>query len=298
MTCQRCNGPMIEACDGRGYVFTDLKNEKTKDCPRLYAIRLAEHLGPMMTQIRHFSNSPLCIMGPKGQPPIADLTKTNLFIKQCQWTTFLPHFKWALVCKGLDFKYRLVEDRRLLDVWLGSEDFRSKPASKRNVVETCNSLTDLIGPEYDLVVIRLGFLGYKNKAAPGVLHEALKLRQSLNKPVWLIEESEWDLTRDENVDYFLKKHFQTIELPVADPGPGYKPVDSGIETSTDVDDATIETLLDQQVEQRFEPSVLEDASVDEESEEPDLDLDLALPGRGSSKFKGSNWRKKSGGGPV
>jgi hypothetical protein len=74
-------------------------------------------------------------------------------------------------------------------------------------------LSDFIGNDYDLIVIRLGFLGYKNVAMSGALKESLLIRQAINKPTWIIEEPNnpfqqghfsWSQDLSEYINYYFK----------------------------------------------------------------------------------------------
>jgi hypothetical protein len=131
--------------------------------------------------------SPLYQAGSRGEPAQLDRTKENLFLKTF-WIDLLPHLKWALVCKGPLFRYRIITDEKLKTVFVGAESYIQRPRNKRDDITTFNSLGDLLGADYDLVLIRLGFLGRPNKAIAGALKEALMLRESVLKPTWLIEE--------------------------------------------------------------------------------------------------------------
>jgi hypothetical protein len=132
--------------------------------------------------------SPLYIDGEKrDDPPVVDRTSKNLII-QGNWYDIASHIKWALIAKGLKFFSKTVTDEKLKNVWLGNEKYNSRPKKNRDDDSTYNSLSDLIGENYHLLIIRLGHLGYKNIAMPGILKEALMLRQVARVPTWLIVE--------------------------------------------------------------------------------------------------------------
>lgn len=105
------------------------------------------------------------------------------------------HSTWAdmrAIIKILMIKHpnkfiRVTSDREIRDVFVGS-----KSASARISMEAegpiYNNLQDLMdGP--DLIVLRLGELAYKNKAAPGALEEAMMFRvyREMN-PTWVVSD--------------------------------------------------------------------------------------------------------------
>jgi len=105
------------------------------------------------------------------------------------------HSTWAdmrAMIKILMIKYpnkfiRITSDREIRDVFVGS-----KSASARISMDAegpiYNNLQDLMdGP--NLLIIRLGELSYKNKAAPGALEEAMMFRvyREMN-PTWIVSD--------------------------------------------------------------------------------------------------------------
>src|SRR5574343_414299 len=166
-------------CNGSGWIPVD--DTSRRKCICAYAKELKAHLGTDIALAPTLAQSPLFVPG--GE----DLTVEDLFIK-IDWATLLPHLQWALTFKTPAFKFCSdVTDVRLLEVYLGKESYGARAKSVRDDVSTYNSLADIVGGQFDLVIIRLGKLGYPNKAMPGILKEALLLREALGKATWLVE---------------------------------------------------------------------------------------------------------------
>lgn len=170
--------PVCEKCGDTGKIPIDDMN--VKQCVCAYARALKAHLGPEIAGATLLDRSPF--FDPDGE----DYTTKNLFIK-AYWTDLLPHLKWALGCKGPMFRFRVLTDERLKTIYVGAESYLSRARSKRDDLVTYNSLNDLVGEDLELIIIRLGHLGHKNIAMPGVLKESLMLREVALKPTWLIE---------------------------------------------------------------------------------------------------------------
>jgi hypothetical protein len=117
-----------------------------------------------------------------------DRTEENLLIKG-SWSVVCQHLHWALSGKrrfSEHFDYKIVTDEKILSVWLGSESYKQRASDVRDEVETFNNLADLMEAPH-LVLVRLGQLGYQNRAAAGALKQALGIREVSFKPTWLIE---------------------------------------------------------------------------------------------------------------
>jgi len=69
-------------------------------------------------------------------------------------------------------------------------------------------------PSIQLVILRLGYIGHPNKAAAGALKEALMIRETADKAVWVVEDPDrsWTHSRDINVEYYLNERFETVHL--------------------------------------------------------------------------------------
>jgi hypothetical protein len=274
-----------DQCNHTGFLPVPGDDSRVQQCICSYARALKAHLGPEIAAAPIILKSPLYVAGGKGEPAKIDRTQDNLFIK-VYWSDLLPHLKWALTCKGPMFRYRIVTDERLKTVYLGSEDYRARAKSKRDDITTFNSVGDLIGPEYDMVIVRLGFLGYKNVAMPGILKEALMLRESALKPTWLIEEPAsiygfGHFSYSEDTAAYIDRLFEVINLVDEKRTPE---APRGVEP---VEDVTMED--DEPRPQIVQPPQPRFTS-------PKIDpVEFAVP-EGSGRKSG--WKKKGGGGPV
>lgn len=229
--------PPCAKCGGTGVLPVD--DITIRQCVCAYARMMAHHLGPELAKAPKPDKHVLFQRGEPGEPPKVDKTTQNLFIKG-KWTALLPHFKHALVCKGPAFRFRIVTDEQLKTVYVGAQSYGSRPKSKRDDMETYNSIADFVGPDLDLVILRLGFLGHKNVAMPGVLKEAIMLRDVHGKATWLIEEptsifGPGHLSYNEDVSDYIYEHFEIVnflqptptteERPVCRPTPTFEASD-------------------------------------------------------------------------
>jgi len=206
--CLRCNGAGVLPVEG--------DDSTVQQCICSYSRALKIHLGAEIATAPLIQKSPLYVAGLPGEVPKVDRTGENLFIKG-YWRDLLSHLKWTLGCKGPMFRFRLVTDEKLKIVWLGQESYAARAKSKRDEVVTYNSLNDLVGSDLDLVIIRLGFLGHKNVAMPGVLKEALMIREFACKPTWLVEVptsifGHGHFSYSEEVADYIDDHFEIVNL--------------------------------------------------------------------------------------
>ncbi len=173
-------------CKGTGKVVVDEFTHQM--CLCLYNRKMSQHLGPELVRAPTVKDSQLYnTTTVKGEEVLVDRTKENLFIKTW-WDDLRGHLKWALYCKGLHFSFQVLTDERIRNVYVGNEQYTHRTRKSRDDFEANNSLHDLLGEETDLVILRLGFLGYRNIAMPGALLEALRIREVSLKPTWVIEE--------------------------------------------------------------------------------------------------------------
>lgn len=202
---------ICEQCHGSGWLL-----ENKRMCPNFFSKQIKRHLGPELAKVKGVLTSPLY-----DRKAGVDLTGKNIRIQGCPWRNLLPHLRWALTCKGLTFSHRVYDDERIKNVFVGAEDFRARPASIRHSIPTFNSVDDLMSTSFDLVIIKLGYLGYKNQAAAGALKEALLFREKNDKPTWIVEEPnrDWTHSCDGDVAFYIDDNFNTISIkPTADPG--------------------------------------------------------------------------------
>jgi hypothetical protein len=173
-------------CKGEGLLRVD--DLTTRMCLCAYARALAAHLGPEISKATSLKVSPFYVRSEfPGAPPLRDLTEENMFFRGT-WDQLLPHFKYVLCLKGLDYRFKIVTDERLKSVFVGDTGYKARRGKTDNE-EPINGLADLVN-DARLLIIRLGFLGYKNVAMSGLLKEALMLREVARKPTWLVENPE------------------------------------------------------------------------------------------------------------
>lgn len=218
MTCKICNG--------LGKIPVD--DLTVKECICSFARSLRQYLGPEIASAADIEESPLY-----GQAD--DLSKHNLFVKSW-WQDFLPHFKYFLMHKsleplGLQFKFNIITDEWLRTVYLGAESHIAR-ARARSDEAPLNSLHDVMDEKYHLVVVRLGFLCYKNVAMPSILKEALMIRETQNLATWIVEtpNSVWGpghRSYDTDVGEYVHRNF----TPIAFEGTKRDVPAQGIETT-------------------------------------------------------------------
>ena len=231
------------------------------------------------------TESPLYTPGKsRGEPALINRTKQNLFIKGVTLGGLLPHLRLVFAC--LPLKYKIVDDSRIRDVFVGGESYNSKTKSLRDQKESHNVIADLVGRDFDLVVICLGKLGYKNIAAAGVLREALMVREGLRKPTWLFEDSDptvrWEHSRDLDVETYIESRFTDVVLT---PGGPEAEVENHMTVDGDDRQAPTEHYEQVPLEERGAASLTEEL--------PDDGGDFSMLGGGDSKSKKKTWPKKS-----
>jgi hypothetical protein len=115
--------------------------------------------------------------------PFMEAKGENLHITG-EWPDVLPHLRFALkmnlILSGFAFSFRMITDEDLRTAFLAG-------GSKYDEREEEDRMADLVGSQIDLVIIRLGFLGYKNAAMPGILLTSLRAREASLRPTWLID---------------------------------------------------------------------------------------------------------------
>lgn len=289
---------VCQTCGGTGKIVIDEFTHRMCTC--LYVRKMRAHLGPDLITAKPVFDGPLFqqVYDPEqGNLPTVDLTPKNLFIKSW-WNDLRGHLKWAFFCKGPLYYFHIVTDERIRNVFVGNEQYTTKSRKTRDDVQSNNSLHDLIGETYDLVVIRLGFLGYKNVAMAGALLEALRIREAMVKPTWIIEEPNsvfgpGHFSFSEELAEYITHRYEVVDL-VVDKDRKAEP--RGVE-GVSMDDEPGMVLEDdrpkpvepvQQPQERFRA---------EPKAEGGLDLDGAVWGNSGSK-KRFGKKRSGGGGPV
>lgn len=279
--------PVCSICNGAEVVYVNDTDVDTCRC--LKARLVKQHLGPEIASAPTILQSPLLQV--TEDVVVQDRTQENLFIK-APWVDVLPHLKWVLYAKGTRFRFRIITDEKIKTVFVGAESYMSRPKGKRDDVIPINSLGDLVGSDYDLVIIRLGFLGHKNVAAPGAFKEALMIREVACKPTWIVETPTNIFgygcpTYSEDVADYIERHFEVLNLTCTNrPAPVLLPPEYDDAVSGTEDPSEMAPLPTGVTQPRFHspPSSVTD------------DIMSHMMGGGSKK---KGWKKSGGGGgPV
>lgn len=80
----------------------------------------------------------------------------------------------------------ITSDREIKEVFVGNK--ARTDGETEYLTARYNSIEDLVDPA-DLCVIKLNELGYKNKAAPGALEEAINYRMDRDKTTWIFNDA-------------------------------------------------------------------------------------------------------------
>ena len=299
---------ICQTCKGAGFLYHE-ETDVSELCNCKIAEMMVTHLGKNIARAPTILESPLFKLPAKsGDPFVLDRTKDNLLIR-CVWTDLLSHLKLCLWAKGLNFRFHIVTDERIKNVWLGNEAYKSRSKVSRDEIVTRNSISDLVGGDYSFVIIRLGFNGYKNAAAPGVVKEALMMRDAAQKSTWLIEEplsspfQYGNFTWSEDLQAYIDQNFTTIDMlqpndTRSHEQRGFKGAEEVVGGVEDVSMSRPQPRATRPREQAQEPR----PAFRNESATP---TSFDLPGDDQPKWgKKSAWKKKGGfggsneGGPV
>jgi hypothetical protein len=219
--CTRCGFKPFTGCVN-GDVITDMKANKATMCSHL-KVRLAQdnlknRLPPEIYGCTAVKSSPLFVPSKvRGEPAIINRTKQNLHIRGLTWFALIPHLKYVFMAMP-NLRFKIVNDQRIKEVFVGSESYKSLPLAQRDAGtrEINNGIGDIVGGSFDLVIIQLGLLGYKNIAAAGVLKEALMMRVTQSKPTWLFETADrgvvWQHSRDPETEAYVEDHFEDFPM--------------------------------------------------------------------------------------
>jgi hypothetical protein len=113
--------------------------------------------------------------------PIVRQPRENLFIT-ASWGDMQAVIKIMMMI-GTNGHIKVIDEQELIAAYVGSMGKAAKSADYVGVIY--NNISDLVSPP-DLAIIRLGTLSNKNKAAAGVLIDAVNTRIDYGKPTWLL----------------------------------------------------------------------------------------------------------------
>jgi len=306
--CPRCGKAPIEGCRGKGFILKEsATGETSRTCPNILIGRfyakwqrtLGQDAQPMIDipPDKRYRESPLYV---KGE---IDLTRNNLLITGCAWIRFLNHLRWVLLVKGLDFHARTTTDARIQNVFVGAEATKGSPDNKHEFLTTNRSLYDHAAPP-DLLIIRLGVLSYRYKSAPGALLDTLRIRESLHRPVWLVEipgrPFEDCASHDGDVEVEISR-FPRLELGADDHDPSALDMTEGEDLLGELGEPEpIDEPVDEpmgRVEEGVEEDEEDEDEDDKEEDEEDLcGEDSPIGGPSNPWARGRGYPKKRGGG--
>jgi len=175
---------------------------------------IRSRMTPEMLKVPHVTESPLYTPRKKDETtPSVNRLGDNLFIRGITRRGLLAHLKLMVMCQPL--KFSLIDDAFILEVSLGKQQYNNRPKDLRESIRTYNSINDLIGSEFDLVIITVGIQSYKNVSSASQFLETLKKRRDVyDKATWILEPpgSNWHLSRNDDVDKYLEAHFELVEM--------------------------------------------------------------------------------------
>ena len=278
---------------------------------------------PLWTYGDKIAETPLYKPGGVGKPPEIDRTDERLYLSGSEWAIY-AHLRRALGSKLLDtdcqFRLKIVTDQRLKDVYVGNESYEKRSKKDRDDRVVTNSFADLIGVEFDLVIIRLGFLKGKNVAAANLLQEALCLRDASFKPTWIAEEDGRPFVDgypaySPVIKQYIEQRFEWVRLEeTAEVGEASRPVEAPLLTAEQISEMGLDDTAASEPEQpqgapmgrplaRTQPLVAKPVYVppyEPKREEPPPVTgtnDMGALGGGKKREK-YGYEKKKGGGPL
>jgi hypothetical protein len=176
--CPSCGAPRKRMlCDGSGATLVQkplweghpVLYDVQEICPYRVAVKVRQGMDPSIRAVPPYAGTPT---------PLIDEPNPFLFFN-CSWRTLARNVQSFILNQPdpMNFVCRITSDREILEVRLGNQ-------TEEDQKDTRISLSAFMRPPH-LVVIRLGELGYPNKAAGGYLYEAVIARVRDNKPTWL-----------------------------------------------------------------------------------------------------------------
>lgn len=181
--------PNCPHCEGSGHIFVDSLTARRCSC--LLRDLYARKMGFMIWNAATIQKSPLTNKLRDNVLVVADDEDMN------------PHLKLSFVHMGLNANWVYIDDSNVLQAWLGA-----------NNSAQAENLQDLIS--YPFLVLRLGTVGYPNKALPGVICELLMGRVLAGRPSWVVTPRELraETCREysDELMYLLGRYFERVKL--------------------------------------------------------------------------------------
>jgi hypothetical protein len=113
--------------------------------------------------------------------PMVKSPRANLFV-EASWSDMRAVVQ-VLMLTGTNGHISIMDEQELLAAYVGSMAKASKSSDYTGLIY--NNISELVSPP-SLAIVRLNTLSNRNKAAPGVLIEAVKTRVDYGKPTWLL----------------------------------------------------------------------------------------------------------------
>lgn len=159
-------------------------------------------------QFRSWVGKPIYEAEIVEESPLTELIDEDIFISASH-REFLAHIRYVLERQPFTFFWKAVSDAELRDIFVGNDE---KVTAISNIVRN---------PE--LMIIRLGVLSYKNVAMPGLILEALRIRQMEGKPSWVVNPKDkpfnsGHLAWSGELEYFLGENFKEIAVSTKSSG--------------------------------------------------------------------------------
>lgn len=151
-----------------------MKDEKTFECQCSMLRRLASS---MPVRIRSATVTKEHVL----HPIVAKINK-HLFISAA--LADIEAIIKVIIYKNPNLFIRITDDIEIRDVGVGSTSRKSRGDGAEVVY---NSLHEFVEPP-NLLILKLGRLKYKNKAAPGLLEEAITIRVDQNRWTWIFSD--------------------------------------------------------------------------------------------------------------
>lgn len=197
-----------DACGGTGYLPVSEEDEEFESLKEMYGTDMIAGMAKercdclLEVQFKQWVGGAIYNADEREESFLLDRLEDNLFIRASH-QNFLSHWKHTLQQQEFTFFWRLVTDSKIRDIFVGND-------------EKFHALSSLVhNPE--LLVIRMGVLSYKNVAMPGLILEALKIRQFEDKPTWVVNDPDnpfqkGHLAWSGELEYFLEQNFETVVL--------------------------------------------------------------------------------------
>lgn len=190
-------------CNGAGYVPVPSDPTSRKRCRCTTEDLYRAKLGRDIVDAPKIKNS-----------PYAGLVKKDLFVVANR-KDFLPHLRFALLRQGSNFFSRVTNDSAILDAWFSNKKERTRE-EHGEIEADFTSVVDLVESP-SLLIIFLGVLSYPNKAMPGKLLEALRIRSFQNRPTWLVNPhsfpfSSGHLCWSPETNSYIEEHFKEMRI--------------------------------------------------------------------------------------